>query len=390
MRSFPRDPRIDFIRGIAVVSMVIQHVGGLSFLSFAFGAGAFYVSAAEVFVFLSGLVTARAALKTAARSGSRAAAVHLLKRAVRLYALTVVLTLLALPLLELIPLPWAQDLDLGQPVALLWSVLTLHQTGYVVDIPLMYALLGALAALVVPLLHAGHTRLVLIASAALWLAYQFAPDRADLPWAISGNGMFPFSAWQLLFCMGLTVGHHWDTIRTSARSSSRTGLVCASGVATLGFILLYLLDHALRLIPSEVDGLLFGKSHVGPGRIVATLVVLAFGFLLTAASWDRLVRAVGWFVLPLGRNSLRCYVLHVPVVYGAAIILHASRQVGLVARAEYTFLQVGALLAIWLGVRFMPPRSSHSALTPLPIKHPAIAIEASRAARAFALTIFRF
>jgi len=85
MRSFPRDSRIDFIRGIAVVSMVIQHVGGLSFLSFAFGAGAFYVSAAEVFVFLSGLVTARAALKTAARSGSRAAAVHLLKRAVRLY-----------------------------------------------------------------------------------------------------------------------------------------------------------------------------------------------------------------------------------------------------------------------------------------------------------------
>jgi peptidoglycan/LPS O-acetylase OafA/YrhL len=41
MRSFTRDPRIDFIRGIAVISMVVQHVGGNSFLSFAFGAGAF-------------------------------------------------------------------------------------------------------------------------------------------------------------------------------------------------------------------------------------------------------------------------------------------------------------------------------------------------------------
>jgi peptidoglycan/LPS O-acetylase OafA/YrhL len=46
MNSVARDPRIDFIRGIAVMSMVVQHVGGVSFLSFAFGAGAFYVSAA--------------------------------------------------------------------------------------------------------------------------------------------------------------------------------------------------------------------------------------------------------------------------------------------------------------------------------------------------------
>ena len=149
MKSFSRDPRIDFIRGIAVISMVVQHVGGISFLSFAFGAGAFDVSAAEVFVFLSGLVTARAALKTADRAGTRTAAAHLLKRAGRLYALTVVLTLLTLPLLELIPLPWAQGLDLGHPIALVWSVLTLHETGYVVDIPLMYVLLVALAALVV-------------------------------------------------------------------------------------------------------------------------------------------------------------------------------------------------------------------------------------------------
>jgi hypothetical protein len=386
MRSFSRDPRIDFIRGIAVISMVVQHVGGISFLSFAFGAGAFDVSAAEVFVFLSGLVTARAALKTAHRAGTRTAAVHLLKRAGRLYVLTVGLTLLTLPLLELIPLPWAQGLDLGQPMALVVSVLTLHQTGYVVDIPLMYTLLVALAAVVVPLLHAGHTRPVLLASFGLWLAYQLMPAQAELPWAIAGNRLFPVSAWQLIFCAGLTVGHHWDALRNMARPHARGRLLWAAGMATLGFVLLFVLDHAFRFISSETNELLFGKSHVGVGRIVATMAVLGFGFLLTAAAWDQLVRAVGWFVLPLGRNSLRCYVLHVPVVYGAAIVLHAGSPVGLGARTENTLLQVGALLLIWIAVRAGYVRLSATGPAPLS----SFAVEASRAARAFALTIFRF
>ncbi len=390
MASFTRDPRIDFIRGIAVISMVVQHVGGLSFLSFAFGAGAFYVSAAEVFVFLSGLVTARAALKTAHCHGVRTASTHLLKRAGRLYLLTITLTLLAVPVSESIPLSWAQGLALNNPAQLLVNVITLHQTGFVVDIPLMYTLLVAFAALVVPLLHAGHTRLVLLASFGLWLAYQFAPERAELPWAIGGNGLFPLSAWQLLFCIGMAVGHHWDSIRATARTFARAGLLIGAGLTTLGFLLLFLLNHALRLIPSNVDGLLFGKAHVGVGRVVATLVVLGFGFLVTATAWERLVRAVGWFVLPLGRNSLRCYVMHVPVVYGAAIMLHVGGPVGLAARAECTCLQVGALLLIWLGVGIMQLRKGRGAtLAPVQLEF-AWARVASRAARAFALMIFRF
>ncbi len=389
MRSLSRDPRIDFIRGIAVIAMVVQHVGGLSFLSFAFGAGAFYVSAAEVFVFLSGLVTARAALRTSERYGTRTAAMRLLKRAGRLYVLTIVLTLLAVPVSESVPLSWVQGLPLGNPMQLIVNVLTLHQTGYVVDIPLMYTLLVAFAALVVPLLHTGHPRLVLVASFGLWLAYQLIPDQANLPWSIAGNSLFPFSAWQLLFCVGLSVGHHWDSVRAGARSFARRQLLYVTGLTTLGFVLLFLVDRALRLIPYEVDGLLFAKGHLGVGRIVATFALLSFGFLFIGPAWTRLERTVGWFVLPLGRNSLRCYVLHVPVVYGAALLLHAGGSAGLLARAECTCLQVGALLLIWLGVGFVHLRGSSAALSWLTAKF-TFAIDTSRAVGGFALTIFRY
>jgi hypothetical protein len=253
----------------------------------------------------------------------------------------------------------------------------------------MYVLLVALAAVVVPLLQAGHTRLVLLGSFGLWLAYQLTPGQADFPWTIAGNALFPVSAWQLLFCMGLTVGHHWDAIRALARPHARGWLLWAAGIATVSLICLFLMDHALRLIPSEANWLLFGKGHVGVGRIVATMAVLAFGFLLTAAAWTNLVRWIGWFVLPLGRQSLRCYILHVPVVYAAAVIVHAGGHMGTAASAENTLLQVGALLFLWLAALSRQIRSGKPSLNPAPVAPP-FAASAFRAGRALVLTIFRY
>jgi hypothetical protein len=53
-----RDLRIDLLRGAAIVAMVVDHVGGdQSWLYALTGGNRFYVSAAEAFLFLSGLVT---------------------------------------------------------------------------------------------------------------------------------------------------------------------------------------------------------------------------------------------------------------------------------------------------------------------------------------------
>ena len=148
--------------------------------------------------------------------------------------------------------------------------------------------------------------------------------------------------------------------------------------------MLFLTDHTLHLIPAQADALLFGKDHVGLGRVVATLVVLGFGFLLTATLWQQLERWLGWFVMPLGRNSLRCYVVHVPAVYGAAILLHLGSPPGLGARIENTLLQVAALISIWLVVGSAAPRRTVCAPA-----LPATAPLAVRASRAVMLTLFR-
>jgi uncharacterized membrane protein len=51
-----RDLRLDFLRGYCAVAMVVDHLGGASYLYPLTGGNTFFVSAAEGFIFLSGLL----------------------------------------------------------------------------------------------------------------------------------------------------------------------------------------------------------------------------------------------------------------------------------------------------------------------------------------------
>src|SRR5438309_616631 len=86
-----RDLRIDLLRGAAVAAMVIDHVGGdRSWLYALTGGDRFYVSAAEAFVFLAGIVAGTVYGPRAVRHGG-AAALRLLRRAGVIYLWTVLL-----------------------------------------------------------------------------------------------------------------------------------------------------------------------------------------------------------------------------------------------------------------------------------------------------------
>ena len=51
-----RDLRVDFLRGFAVLAMVVDHLGGPSWLYALTGGNRFYTSAAEGFILISGLL----------------------------------------------------------------------------------------------------------------------------------------------------------------------------------------------------------------------------------------------------------------------------------------------------------------------------------------------
>src|SRR6266508_6406945 len=119
-----RDLRIDLLRGFCVFAMVADHIGGPSFLHAVTGGNRFYTSAAEAFIFISGLVMGLVYRRLIAREGLGTSLQRALGRAATLYLLAVTLTLFFVPLSELLQVKWAQGSSLIDPAAFAIAVLT--------------------------------------------------------------------------------------------------------------------------------------------------------------------------------------------------------------------------------------------------------------------------
>src|SRR5215475_15826270 len=163
-----RDLRIDLLRGLAVLAMVIDHLGGPSWLHLITGGNRFYTSAAEGFIFLSGLTVGLVYRRIAEREGLSTAMRRILARCWMLYILAVGLTLVMLPVSESLRLPWAVGIDQGTPLQVVWSIISLHQTYYLVDVLALYVLLMLVAPLALLLLCEGRTLILLAATWLIW------------------------------------------------------------------------------------------------------------------------------------------------------------------------------------------------------------------------------
>jgi|SRR5579884_96270 hypothetical protein len=343
-----RDLRLDLLRGFCVFAMVVDHVGGASYTHAVSGAAEFFISAAEAFVFLSGFVMGMVYHGIVGRQGVQAGMKKALLRSWTLYKLTVALTIIfGLQLLfhgyEIGPFEswprWIAD------------VVTLRQTIYLGDIPLIYTLLMAAGAGGLWLLATGRTAWLLAGSGALWLSFQIAPDwAANLPWPIANNTMFHFPAWQIYFVSAMTLGYHRERVtHWLKRVPKGPWLLVASGIFAL---MLYLhLTGGSRLpevlqqgtLRDQFDAL-FDKSGAGPLRLLAAAFTFQFAFLFVTCFWRPIERLFGWLLLPLGQASLYAYAMHV-LVLGMA---YASFD-RLVDSSEWsnTIAQLAVLMLIW-------------------------------------------
>jgi enterochelin esterase-like enzyme len=366
-----RDLRLDFLRGFCALAMIVDHIGGVSWLYALTGGNRFYTSAAEGFIFISGLVVGIVYRGFIERDGLGPALRRVLERAAQLYLLAVGLTLVFLPVSETLGLRWAQGVDLSDPAAFVVSVLTLHRTYYVVDIPLLYALLLAATPLALVLLSQGYTPVVLVLSCVLWAAYQFFPEQADVPWQIAGNYAFHFSAWQVLFITAMVIGYHRDRVAAALRWVPRWPALLLSGLALAALVAIYRGGDAFwRMLPVEdpasldVTDLvvaLFGKGDLRPGRLLAFAIVFVFCYLLVDRLWRLWDRALGWLLLPLGQNALYAYAVHVVFVLLVGILLPPLALTERWLRTAYTALQLGLVGLTWLMIRWrvFVPRGRH-------------------------------
>ena len=324
--------------------MVVDHLGGASLLYPFTGGNRFFVSAAEGFIFLSGLLVGLIYGPRVARDGLAAIQLHLLRRAVTLYGVTLGLTFTFVGLSRLAGMPWLQDVEPLTP-ELAVSLLTLHHTYYLVDVMLLYTLLLLVAPIALLLLSVGQTRIVVIASVALWALHLAFPRAATVPWEIVNNETFEFSAWQLWFFGGMVIGYHREAVWARLRALPLVPSVVVLVVAAALLI-------ALRLATlGQGDLQIFDKHGAQPGRVLAFAVFFPLLYLALTYLWRPLERALGWLLLPFGQNALYVYAMHLFAIYLAALLLPFVPGFDRFNVWMNTPVQMVAVLLIWLLVK---------------------------------------
>jgi enterochelin esterase-like enzyme len=366
-----RDLRLDLIRGFFVLAMVIDHVRSDSPLYLLTGGNRFFTSAAEGFILISGLVTGLVYKRIIQREGMSAGLLKVLKRAFTLYILTVAVTLGFSLFSELTGMHWATGVDFSNPLGFVISVLTLHQTYYLIDVMLLYTVLFLVTPLAFVLLDRGKVWVLLAGSWLLYALYQFFPNIVTLPWPITGNYLFNFSSWQVIFFSALTLGYLQDRLPVLGRRATRIALL-ATGAATvlliIGFVVIdlpdswlahvftgqkYVIDPNIR---NWLDDYLFSKADVRPGRLIASAVTYSFLFFLVSAAWRQVKKITGWLLLTLGKSALYAYTVHIVV---ASLIGLALKPFNIAEPGPQwlnAVLQIAAILVVWFMVLKQPIR----------------------------------
>lgn len=366
-----RDLRLDLLRGFCIFAMVVDHIGGDSWLYAITGGNRFYVSAAEGFVFLSGYTVGQAYHRKIDRGGLADAMLDALRRARTLYFATVALTLVfsALYLYTDISLWVGRDFSLGieDPRELVVAAMTLHYTYHGTDILAMYAIFVAVAPIALLLLAFGRWWIVAGGSIAWWWAFQLYPERASFPWPILHADNFPLGAWQILFFVGMALGfqrepftrwlHRWPEVRVV--------LVAFGAMLTLTLISVFWSQQSGNRLPPALPFALFDidpsalderffKVSLRPWRLLAFAAAAIAAYTLATYLWRPVRVLTGWLLLPLGQHALYSYIVHfflILVVFNLAPSVLDVAMRNPPPQLVETLLQLTVVATLWVMIR---------------------------------------
>ena len=368
-----RDLRLDFLRGLIMLVVITVHMEYFSLFSMFVWERIGYVSSAEGFVVLSGIVLGIVYKKRIVREGFKNSALKLWKRSFQLYRVNL-FVILSISLLGALPFVnifevshWVpmhakdQIYPLYPPITASWieivqQALLLRIGPHQFQVIGLYVGLIALAPLILFCLHRQKTLLLIAASWSLFLINQ------ELQLRITGARFewgFPSLTWQLLFINGMAIGYHNEKILGYMADGNSKALILIAILVCLAFLFLALNNPNAIFWPwrtlSNIDASYhheiyvawFQKSTLGLGRIINNIALFIVFYYVLSRYWLPINKAFGWLLIPLGQASLYVFILHIYF-----IILVSNSSLG-----EYdsflvnSAIHASTILLIWAMVK---------------------------------------
>jgi hypothetical protein len=262
-------------------------------------------SAAEGFVFLSGLLAGMVYTRKYRKGGSAGLWTAATNRAKSIYHWQLGSLLGAFVVVQLTEhilgfcAPTVPRLFFQHPVLSLGlGASLLYQPG-LLDLLPMYCGFVLLLPFVLKALEAGRQTLVLFLSAGLWFVMQFMPPIDGAPLYPINTGSFNMLAWQMLFIAGVAIGHARMSGRAQVARPNLAVLAGCLGIATYGFGIKHF--NWPSVWPEMTFGVLLNKPALGLFRLAdfgaVAYLVACFGARFPAALTFRPLAF-------LGRHSL--------------------------------------------------------------------------------------
>ncbi|MCA0424759.1 MAG: OpgC domain-containing protein [Proteobacteria bacterium] len=322
VRSRTRDVRLDFARGLAMFIIFVAHVPDNSWFLFIparFG----FSSAAELFVFCSGLASSYAFGGTFRRSGFVAGSRRVMRRVAQVYAahIGLVAALSAASFLGfwLLGKNYPNELGLNELFAAdgsgIIALLSLRLMPPFTDILPMYIVLLALIPAMMALARISSV-LPIVASGGLWLV----ANASGLNFPANGAGWFfnPL-AWQFLFFAGYSFGVSW--LKAPELKRGWLFWVCVAGIV----ISIPPNFWAFRETFPELESIRAAilpensQSFLSPFRAGHFLILAYVGLVLIEPYRTRLVAVAP--IVKVGQQSLPTFLTSTTLIWIAGMVL---------------------------------------------------------------------
>lgn len=383
MSSDKRDLRIDLLRGVALVMMIVAHIEVMSLFNLLTWERFGLTTGAEGFVILSGFMLGVINRKRLRKEALLTVSYSLYCRAFKIYVVNVVIILSILlmtkmsfiktfevthftdrfaehsftlyPVLEQIKESWFN--------MVLYLQIGPHQS----QILGLYFYLLLATPISLYLLMSRRVGWLLLSSLFFYVTYYFSKIRltsAEFEFA------FPFLAWQLIYILGMTIGWYKDELLSLARTQA--GFWCLSIIVLFTLVMMFIAqNHTNPFMPSWamlhvintkhfnwIYHNLAEKNALGPLRVINDFFLLTTCYLVLTYFWVPINKLFGWFLITLGQHSLYVFIVHVYVV----LLVNQIVEFGLWHQAWLlnTLIHISALLMLWLlakyniGRRFIP------------------------------------
>jgi len=290
---------LDYLRGFFILIIIVDHLWRWpNIFEFVSGRGELWVSAAEGFVIISGLLVGYVRGRKGLKKSFGEVSKKLITRGVMLYIWAIVTTVLlafvswyfsfksSVAFIPYAPYDWT---------SLLHDTITLTYAHTLTHFLYLYAIFLVLAPCIIWLLRRGLWWAGIIVSSCLWV-YGYIHT---IEWM----------QWQMLFYLPAIGGFYLDQMIALLRRTPKQ-IIWACTIIVIGSIAW----SAITILPTTPGTYqqigAFQREPLGIGRILLSFAWFAALAWVFHKSLALLEKSIGWLLLPIGTRSLTAYIAH--------------------------------------------------------------------------------